>query len=123
MTALQTPLTTAAVYVQRWIDGDTVDVRAQREFESWPGEHLTLARDMRIRLAIIDTPERGQPGFREATAAAANWLPPGSIRTAYLYNLDRSGRWVADILVYPTGTDTISSYLLRDGYAKVWGSK
>ncbi|MGD1838181.1 MAG: thermonuclease family protein [Nitrososphaeraceae archaeon] len=36
--------------VTKVVDGDTIDVN-----------------DIRIRLALVDTPERGEPGFKEAT--------------------------------------------------------
>ena len=36
--------------VTKVVDGDTIDVN-----------------DIRIRLSLVDTPERGQPGFKEAT--------------------------------------------------------
>lgn len=43
------------VVVTRVIDGDTVDIRFENGIED------------RVRLAGIDTPERGEDGFQEAT--------------------------------------------------------
>lgn len=104
----------------RWIDGDTVDVIAYSVFNPWPDITDTSVRKMRLRLAIVDTPERGQPGFKEATLNANAWVPAGSRANIILYSMERSGpRWVADVLVEGL-TDTVSSLLLRDGLGKVW---
>ena len=45
--------------VQRCVDGDTVDADLDLGF------HMTAR--IRFRLAGIDTPERGEPGYQEAT--------------------------------------------------------
>lgn len=47
--------------VLRIVDGDTLDVG-----------------DTRIRLALVNTPERGEPGYSEATAFTAEMCPLGS---------------------------------------------
>lgn len=38
-------------------------------------------RDHRIRLSLVDTPERNQPGFREAAAFTGRLCPVGSVAT------------------------------------------
>ena len=47
-------------------DGDTLDFRIMN------GENIT------IRLSLVDTPERGQPGYEEASEFAATVCPVGS---------------------------------------------
>jgi len=56
----------AIVTVQHVIDGDTVDVTSA-------GGHA-----IRVRLQSIDTPERGEPGYTEATGSLRKLLPEGS---------------------------------------------
>lgn len=58
------PVPSAAVTVIRVVDGDTVETSVGM-----------------IRLIGIDTPERGQCGYGEATAKAASLAPPGSTIT------------------------------------------
>jgi micrococcal nuclease len=50
----------------RAVDGDTVDVEVDGGFGN--------RRVERLRLLGVDTPERGQPGYREATEHVACWL-------------------------------------------------
>jgi micrococcal nuclease len=48
------------------VDGDTVDLFIDLGFETW------IRR--RIRLMGVNTPERGHPGFAEATEFVASWF-------------------------------------------------
>ncbi len=54
--------------VDRWIDGDSVIVDIYLGFDVW-------LVDQRARLARVDTPERGQPDFKEATELARKTCP------------------------------------------------
>lgn len=94
------------------IDGDTVDVVVDVGFRA------TLVQ--RIRLAVIDTPERGLPGWGQARMLLTSWMIAHSstlrLRT---YKEDSFGRWIADIYDSVSGT-TASSVLLENGLAEVW---
>jgi endonuclease YncB( thermonuclease family) len=57
--------------VVRWIDGDTVIL----DVYVWPGITVTE----HIRLADVDTPEAGQPGYWEAKTFAMITCPVDSI--------------------------------------------
>ena len=53
--------------VTRIIDGDTIDVA-----------HLTTGEAIRIRLALVDTPERGEELYQEASDFTGTMCPAGS---------------------------------------------
>lgn len=69
----------------RIVDGDTIIVRDGSGVQT------------RIRLAGIDAPERGEPGFQQAADALAAKLLNRRV-TLRVYALDRYGRTVADVL-------------------------
>lgn len=73
--------------VIRVVDGDTVDLRLDLGF------HLTTA--LRFRLLDIDTPERGQAGWAEATAYTREWLTDHRNLWAVTEKADSFGRWLA----------------------------
>lgn len=102
-------------YVARYlktIDGDTVDVDVDLGFKV----HALI----RIRLAIVDTPERGKPGWSEATAFTKAWFeanPFFVLRTDH----DKSGgfdRWLGEC--YSASGQPISKALLDAGHATVY---
>lgn len=99
----------------RWVDGDTCDVDVDLGFR--------IRHGMRLRLLGIDTPERGQPGFTEATVFAASAAPPGAelrIRT-YLDAADKYGRFLAYVWPWagdgPLATKSVNDQLLDSGLA------
>ena len=65
--------TAQSATVTRVIDGDT----------------LQVDREITIRLALVNTPERGQPGYAEATAFTRSECPVGS---AVVYDADDGQR-------------------------------
>ena len=77
----------------RAVDGDTIDCEVDLGFN-------VFAR-LRFRLASVDTPERGHPGFHEATDELLEliagveeedgWFPLWSEKTG------KYGRWIANI--------------------------
>jgi micrococcal nuclease len=95
-------------WVERWIDGDTVELAVD------VGLHLTY-RD-HFRLNGIDTPERGQPGYAEAKARANELAPPGTRVAISTYKSDKYGRWLADV---HHDTETfVNQILVDEGHAK-----
>ena len=53
--------------VDRWVDGDTVDMVIDLGFR--------MSTHQRFRLLGVDTPERGEPKWAEATACCNAVLP------------------------------------------------
>ena len=98
--------------VSRVIDGDTI----------------VIDRETTIRLALVDTPERGQAGYAEATAFTRKACPAG---TAVIYDTDdgqRGGSYGRTIaLVWCSGyggsasnaAATLNEMLIADGHAVI----
>lgn len=108
--------------VKRWVDGDTVDLEVIDHHDI--GFHVTATYhyDGRFRLSIVDTPERGDPGYHEARLYCESIAPVGSTVRIITYP-DKNGgfgRYLADVLPFAGETTTISSLLLQNGYAEVW---
>lgn len=102
--------TAVAGTVSRVIDGDTIQVND----------------DVRIRLALVDTPERGELGYAEAASFTRSACPAG---TTIIYDLDDGqrhgsyGRVIA--LVWCSGygsepaTVPLNELLLANGHASM----
>jgi len=87
--------------VVRVTDGDTVNV------------DLASGR-VRVRLASIDAPERGQPGGREATAALASRVKGHVVYLEPVEQTDGFGRMVAVLWL---GDQDINAWMVRQGWA------
>ena len=98
------------INLHRVIDGDTMDLVIDVGFRT------TLTQ--RIRLAIVDTPERGEAGYHEATVFARQWIADSQVLYVRTYSEDPWKRWVAD--VFRPGGDSLSSALLQNNLAVVW---
>lgn len=99
--------------VVRWIDGDTVDLMMDLGFRVYSQQ--------RIRLARINTPEKGRPGFEEATKAAASMVPVGTLVSVTCLGRDPYDRWIAELPVITGGLDelemNVSDALIARGLA------
>ena len=94
--------------VIRWVDGDTVDLRVDLGFRTW--------EETRFRLYGIDTPERGQPGYSEATAFAQSLAPIGvTFPIETLKDPDKYGRWL--LVIHLGDNDSVNSQLVQNGHA------
>lgn len=94
--------------VTKVVDGDTLDIDQRR-----------------IRLVLVDTPERGDAGFSEATAFTRGACPVGSAATYVVDSMqgeDRYGRIVAAVWCDGTGNATVNEALLDSGHARLYGS-
>ena len=92
------------------------------------GDTIVVDGDVRIRLALVDTPERGEPGFEEASAFTRSKCPAG---TTVVYDVDDGqrdgsyGRVVALVWCVgygSTGTQAASplnAMLVDKGYAEI----
>jgi len=97
--------------VVRWVDGDTVDLRVDLGFR--------MFTETRFRLHGIDTPERGESFYSEATALANETAPVGSLVHIHTYkNPDKYGRWLVEITTEQS--NSVSNALLGAGYADVY---
>lgn len=94
--------------VDRWVDGDTVDVVIDLGFK--------VQTAQRLRLYGINTPERGQPGFDAATDFARARAPKGSTVEVKSYKTGKFGRWLAMIYV-PNEAQSINRALVEEGLA------
>lgn len=109
--SLMTPAYQYRAEVVRWVDGDTVDLKVDLGFK--------LTHTGRFRLDGIDTPERGAPGYAEATAFCNRECPPG---TTVLIDSDppmeKYGRYLVTVrFLAERGLDSMNSRLLRNGLA------
>ena len=99
------------VDIIRVVDGDTVDLEIDL------GNHTRWRT--RFRLMGIDTPERGKPGYREATIHLIDLLG-NVIDHVETHKPDKYGRWLIDIYI-PTnqgGTLHVNKLMALDGHAK-----
>lgn len=87
----------------RVVDGDTFDADVDLGF------HVFVR--LRFRLLDVDTPERGQPGFSEATSKLRNLLvdeaKPGEHGGSFVVESKKTGkygRWLAKIPTNDGGT-------------------
>lgn len=93
------------VDVVKIVDGDTIDVRAAQT-------------ELRVRLYGVDTPERGDRCFREATertralaAAQVQLVPDARLQDSFKRELR---------YVYTAGGESIDAALIREGLALAW---
>ena len=96
-------------WVTKIVDGDTLDVE----------NTLLDINSTRIRLALTNTPERGQPGWAEATAFTKQMCPVGS-----MVHIDEDdgqiegsyGRMIAKVTC---GEKVVNAELLSAGHAVI----
>lgn len=95
--------------VIRVIDGDTVELAIDLGNSiRWKGN---------FRLFGIDTPERGRPGFHEATAYLASLLASGLARVE-THKPDKYGRWLVDLYVWVDhGELYVNRMMVVEGHA------
>jgi micrococcal nuclease len=73
----------------RVVDGDTIDVDLDLGF--------SLRARHRLRLLDVDTPERGQPGFSDASAFVQQRLSNAREIIVWTVKRDPFGRWLANV--------------------------
>jgi micrococcal nuclease len=90
-------------------DGDTVKGHLILE------DFDEVKKHQKFRFTIVDTPERGEPGYYEAKEWTAQQCDGKTLRVV-LHGKDNWNRWIADIYIVVDGVETsISSELLRLG--------
>lgn len=93
----------------RCVDGDTVDLEVDLGF-------YTFAR-IRFRLAGIDTPERGQPGYREATEYLRSLLEDRPIAVLST-KTGKYGRWLAELFTDNLENTSVNQAMVEVGHAR-----
>lgn len=80
------------------VDGDTVDLMVDLGFK--------IYSKVRVRVNGVDTPERGQDGFNEATQFVVDWFGEQGDRCILeTTKTGKYGRWLGDIYPVTLGPD------------------
>lgn len=106
-------------YAPRYISSQASETYIGKVVGITDGDTLTLLvdrREVKMRLAEIDTPERGQPFGTRAKQALSD-LAYGKEARVVVVDVDRYGRTVGR--VYVDGRD-VNAELVRQGYAWVY---
>ncbi len=94
--------------VIRVVDGDTIHVRCEGKKES-------------VRLLRINTPERGRPGYREATEALEDLVDREEVQLLFegpgATKRDRFGRILAYVAI---GERNLNVEMVRLGWTRFW---
>ena len=88
--------------VTRIIDGDTIDID-----------------DKRIRFSLVNTPERGEPGYSKATAFTGRLCPVGSMATVDEDDGQRDGSHGRVIGVVHCNGHNLNAELVDAGHAEI----
>lgn len=91
--------------VTRIVDGDTLYID-----------------DMSIRLSLVDTPERGEPGYGEATAFTASLCPVGSSALVDEDDRQTAGSYSRMVAKVSCGDEVLNEELLKKGRAVMYES-
>lgn len=91
------------------VDGDTLDIEVDMGFNN--------KTKQRFRLAGVDTPERGQPGWQEAKDFVAEFVKDRRL-VIVSEKVDKYGRYLAT--VFDTDEVCLNEQLIGRGLAKVY---
>ena len=91
----------------RVVDGDTVDLQIDLGF--------SMTTKQRVRLAHVDTPERGQDGYEQAKSALIDAVQFKTVRVKTT-KPSKYGYYLAEIAV--DGCLSVNSMLIDRGLAK-----
>lgn len=120
-----------AMLIDRWTDGDSgwgtllITKTLQYEVGRRKVTHtITESEVVGFRLVIVNTPERGQPGYLAAKDFVNDTIPPGTWVQAVTHSETGSfGRTLTDLIVPDSEGTTISSLLLQNGLAVLWDKR
>lgn len=108
----------ALEFVKRVVDGDTVDLWVIKTMDFGFGHTSTDHHVGRFRVVTVECPERGKPGFVEATTFTRDWLArQANLRVTTHKDPDNFGRYLADVY---SPTESLASALLQSGNAVVY---
>lgn len=116
------PVDWEVVRVIRIIDGDTVDLLVRRDLGTLDAFTIQAVGPIRVRLVHLDTPERGEEGFTEATNDLRYWLDIQSIigLRVVTQGVDGFGRDLADIYSAANRAETATDYMVRGHGWPAW---
>ncbi|MDQ3541533.1 MAG: thermonuclease family protein [Chloroflexota bacterium] len=110
--------------LERIIDGDSLVTVIDAGF----GVHIGRGNEgAHLRLIGVDTPERNEPGWKEARDFTEYWIPISSIHRAWPLRIeteraDSFGRYLAVVYNASTG-ECLNDALLEAGHAIRWERK
>jgi micrococcal nuclease len=102
--------------IDRWVDGDTVDVDIDLGFD-------VVLRDQRVRLYGINTPESRTRDLEEkakglaAKARVNEMAPVGTVVTLLTHKYDAKGKFGRILGAIVTDDGTVNQMLLEEGHA------
>lgn len=99
------------VDVTRVIDGDTFEGTVDLGFS------INLNK-IRFRLLGVDTPERNEEGYHEATEFTAQMIE-GKTILIQSYDKDAFGRYLVDVFLEDE-KQTLNEMLIAEGYAELY---
>jgi micrococcal nuclease len=95
------------------VDGDTCDIEVDLGF--------SVKVKHRFRLAGIDTPERGKPGFHEAKDFLSAFMN-APLRRLEVTKVDKYGRYLVEIFAAGMQPEvSVNERMVEMGLAKVYG--
>lgn len=113
MVAKPEPYEYRDIEITNTVDGDTVDMTAWRDI----GFRFDGRARPRVRLLGINTPEIGQPGYKEADQYLDS-LVFDTKHAAYTWKADTFGRWLAHLI--RSDELSVSAEMLKSGHADLW---
>lgn len=94
------------------MDGDTIELRM---VSVNPKAKTRVGKNLRIRLAHVDCPERGFPFFQKAKQFTSDRCFNKTVKVIHNYEYDRYGRLVGEV-VLPDGK-ILNQELIKNGLA------
>ncbi len=104
----------------KFVDGDTLDATVDMG--------LKIRADIRVRVPGIDCPEVRRLKTRKAGEAAKYaaelWMYRNGLANKYIWSkemlADKYGRVMGDVIFIENHSNSLSSYLLKEGYARTY---
>lgn len=94
------------------MDGDTIELRM---VSSDPRSKTRIGKNLRIRLAHVDCPERGMPFYQNAKRFTSEKCYRKTVKVIHRNEFDRYGRLVGEVIL-PDGTN-LNQELVKAGMA------
>lgn len=94
------------------MDGDTIELRV---VSSDPRSKTRVGKNLRIRLAHVDCPEKGMPFYQKAKQFTSDKCFRKTVKIIHRNEFDRYGRLVGEVIL-PDGTN-LNQELVKAGMA------
>jgi micrococcal nuclease len=95
------------------MDGDTIELRV---ISNNPKSKTRSGKNLRIRLAHVDCPEKGMPFFQNAKKFTSDHCFRKTVKIIHNNEFDRYGRLIGEVLL-PNGKN-LNQELVKAGLAK-----